>query len=83
MDKKHYKMWATVECSFCIKAQELFLAEGIPHETIILSRGAELDQIKERYNHATVPIIIEKGTDETERLVGGYTDLALDLGVEI
>ena len=77
-----YKAWVLPECPYCVKAQALLVAKGLPHLLVGVQAGPELENLKEEYGHDTVPIIVKLNETGSEELVGGYTDLALSLGVD-
>ena len=74
MDK--YKVWVKSGCPFCQEAKTLLLEKQIPHEIVVLDKDPDLlEEVKEKYNWKTVPIVIKQKPEETEELIGGYTDL--------
>ena len=61
--------WA--RCPFCIRAKELLDDEGIAYDEHVMDgRNKELDELKRRYDHDTVPIILLDG-----EFIGGCTEL--------
>lgn len=58
-------------CPFCVRAKAILDEAGIPYvEHLMDGKGPELDQIKRRYRHPTVPIILLDG-----EFIGGCDDL--------
>ena len=72
---KHYTLWVKADCCFCIKARDEFFKQKVSHTINIMDKNLdELDKLKEKWNHPTVPIIIHQDSGK-ETLIGGYTDL--------
>ena len=73
----YYQIFGRATCPFCTKAWELLVQRGINH--MFCEMGACPDLIshyKEKYDSTTVPIIIERYTDNDEsKYIGGCTDL--------
>lgn len=87
--EKTYIVHARERCPFCVSAVNLLstLRGQVTycvffHEN---KRDPKLLQEQKKWSWKTVPIVIESTTSEhgdvTERLIGGYTDLCLELGV--
>lgn len=59
-------------CGFCRAALDLLRSRGVDfvHHDMD-GKGAELSEIKRRYGHPTIPVVLIDG-----ELVGGYTELA-------
>jgi len=76
-----FKIYALKNCNFCKNAVEELRIRGI-HFLYCPMDGppdgppivVTLDMIKEKYNWKTVPIVI-KVEEDSEELIGGYTDL--------
>lgn len=78
------------DCPFCESA--LNVLSRFKSEITYAVRFYESDQREslvleqDKWNWKTVPVVVEvtesKSGDTVERLVGGYTDLCLELGVE-
>lgn len=61
--------WTT--CPFCVRAKEILEDEGIPYEEHVMDgKRAELSEVKRRYDHDTVPIILLDG-----EFIGGCSEL--------
>lgn len=62
--------WTT--CPFCVRAKDLLKSKGVDFtEHVMDGKDAELNEVKRKYQHSTVPIVIVDGN-----LIGGYTELA-------
>ncbi|MHC4376506.1 MAG: glutaredoxin domain-containing protein [Planctomycetota bacterium] len=62
--------WTT--CPFCVRAKDLLKSKGVDFtEHVMDGKDAELNEVKRKYQHNTVPIVIVDGN-----LIGGYTELA-------
>ena len=74
-----YHLHVIEECPFCKAAVDL-LSSG-PHEYSVSYYDWDdttLNEVKQNYNHPTVPIISKRtkvGDEEVEELIGGYTEL--------
>lgn len=67
--KAEMYVWTT--CPFCVRAKALLLERGVELEEHVMdARNAELDEVKDRYRHFTVPIILLDG-----EFIGGYDEL--------
>tara|TARA_R110000824_G_scaffold1643_8_gene8175 strand:+ start:1438 stop:1683 length:246 start_codon:yes stop_codon:yes gene_type:complete len=72
---EHYTMWIKINCPFCISARDEFFRQRVNHTINIMDENLdELNELKEKWTHPTVPIIIHQ-KDGEETLIGGYTDL--------
>lgn len=72
---KHITMWVKWHCPFCVKAKDLLYDQKVSHTIHIMDdRLKELDEIKEKWDFSTVPIIVVQD-DKNDILIGGYTDL--------
>lgn len=79
---KHYTLWVKSHCPFCIKAKDALYANKLDHTIHIMDdRLEELDELKEKWNHFTVPLITLEDGKQPE-LIGGYTDLKKHFGSE-
>lgn len=69
------EMYTWAMCPFCVRAKDLLNRKGVEFtEHLMDGKDAELNEVKRKYQHSTVPIVIVDGN-----LVGGYTELvALD-----
>ena len=65
------ELYTWVRCPFCVRAKQILDENEIPYvEHAMDGKGAELDEIKRRYRHPTVPIILLDG-----RFIGGCDEL--------
>jgi glutaredoxin 3 len=69
------ELYTWTSCPFCIRAKDLLKSKGVDFtEYVMDGKDAELNEVKRKYQHSTVPIVLVDGN-----LVGGYTELvALD-----
>ena len=66
------ELWTWSTCPFCIRAVRLLRERGVDFEEHVMDgRDAELAEVKRRYGHPTVPIVVLDGA-----FVGGYSELA-------
>ena len=71
---KYYKMYVTTGCSYCIKVlQTMIDTKQTFYVEFMDSRLDILNEVKEKYKHPTVPIVIEVDGEE-EKLIGGCTE---------
>lgn len=88
--EKTYIVHAREQCPFCVSAVNLLSTlRGQITYCVFFHEGKKdpkLLQEQKKWDWKTVPIIIEsfesESGDLTERLVGGYTDLCSELGVD-
>jgi glutaredoxin 3 len=58
-------------CPFCIRAKQLLESKGVAYtEHVMDERSAELNELKRKFGHSTVPIILIDG-----EFIGGNDDL--------
>ena len=71
-----YILFVKQQCPFCVKAQSLLEEKNLEHNVINFedSQRDTLQEIKNAYEWATVPMIFCRSGSMTE-FVGGYTDL--------
>ncbi len=67
-------------CPFCIRAKALLDRRGVEYtEHVMDDKDMELNALKRKYNHRTVPIVLIDGN-----FIGGASDLeALDTRGEL
>jgi glutaredoxin 3 len=71
-DSPRVLVYTTQYCGFCVAAKRLLEARAVPFREVDLSGDPELrEQIRDRWNWMTVPVIVADGD-----LIGGYTELA-------
>ena len=83
IDKRYFIIHGQTSCSFCVRAAGLLESKNISYIFSPLE-GELLNEAKERWDHKTVPIVIERDLHhaEHERLIGGYDDLSVYLNPE-
>ena len=71
LNKMKAKIWTWSYCPFCKKAKEILNKNKIKFEEHIMdNKPEELEKMKNKYNHQTVPIILLNG-----KFIGGCDDL--------
>jgi glutaredoxin len=88
--EKTYIVHARERCPFCVSALNLLSTlRGKATYCVFFHENKgdpKLLQEQKKWNWDTVPIVVESTTDEhgdiSQRLIGGYTDLCLELGVD-
>jgi len=78
MGKNNYKMYRKPECPWGKKAETLFKERDITFEDHAFGSKEEEKKFKEEHSVQTTPQIFE-----VEKRVGGYTELAKKLGIEV
>lgn len=67
------ELWTWTYCPFCVRAKDLLERRGIEYtEHVMDGKDAELDEVKARFQHPSVPIILLDG-----EFVGGCNELNL------
>ena len=87
--EKTYVVHAREDCPFCISAVNLLSSFRGKLTYCVLFHESRQDpkllQEQVKWDWSTVPIVIENtedgNGDHHQRLIGGYTDLCLELGV--
>ena len=75
MGAMYFHVFSKKRCKFCVSTKKLLEEKKLPHViTYVDSAPQALDELKERCQWETVPIIFEILGDK-EAFVGGYTDL--------
>jgi len=74
---RYFEIYAWTECPFCTHAKELLIEKQEQFMFCCLDQSdVLLRYIKNKYNWKTVPMIIEKHTENNEeKFIGGFTDL--------
>ena len=66
------EIWTWSYCPFCVEAKRVLDAHGVEYEEHVMdSEPAALDEVKRKYSHPTVPIILLDG-----EFIGGASELA-------
>lgn len=74
---RYYQIYAWTECPFCVHAKKLLIEKEEQFMFCCLDQSDTLlEFIKSKYNWKTVPMIIEKNTNNNEEtFIGGFNDL--------
>ena len=74
---RYFQVYAWTECPFCVHAKELLIEKGEQFMFCCLDQSdALLRFIKTKYKWETVPMIVERHTENNdEKFIGGFTDL--------
>ena len=79
---KKYIVYGRSSCPYCIKVANKLLRQGKTFYVEMYDNNPEkLEQIKKRYNHPTIPVVI--CIDEKEILIGGCDDTIDHLKEEV
>lgn len=82
-DYTYYTLYLTEGCPYCVSALELAKSSGVEYYAQFLEwESPILLEAKEKYNHNTVPVVVETQVangEHNERLIGGYTEFAAHL----
>ena len=73
----YYKIICWTGCPYCVRAKALLIEERAHFEYCSVDHSRDLlNYYTKKYHHSTVPIIIKINTeDESEKFIGGYTEL--------
>jgi len=77
MDKKyHFFLWTKKKCPFCIKAVDnLFDEDHAYTEYQMDDDPTALQQVKDKLNWKTVPMVLVQCSDGETKFIGGNDDL--------
>tara|TARA_B100001564_G_C20558544_1_gene632631 strand:- start:161 stop:421 length:261 start_codon:yes stop_codon:yes gene_type:complete len=82
-DYTYYTLYLAEDCPYCVSALDLARSSGVEYYAQFLEwESPILLEAKEKYNHSTVPVVIETRVtngESNERLIGGYTEFAAHL----
>ena len=75
----YYKIYAKVECPFCVQAINKMNEHGFDHSLTLVDKSTDyFESIKKKYDHHTVPIILKVPKADTYgniyEVIGGYDD---------
>ena len=74
--KRYFFLWIKPECPYCQKASDLLAENEYPHTLYNLDSDPELmNKVKQKFNHKTVPMIVEQRNDGESNFIGGCDDL--------
>ena len=78
---KKYIIYGRSSCPFCIKVINKLLRQGKTfYAEMYDDQPDKLEEIKKRYNHPTIPVVIIQ--DSKEILIGGCDDTIKHLNLE-
>ncbi len=65
------ELYTWTYCPFCVRAKQLLDTKGVAYtEHVMDDKPAELNELKAKYGHSTVPIVLIDGA-----FIGGNDDL--------
>ena len=71
----HYNIWIKWHCPYCGDAQDEMRNQRVSYSVFVMDeRLEELETLKEKWDHSTVPLITTL-KDGKEVLIGGYDNL--------
>jgi len=80
---KHFHIFATSTCPFCVEAIKVLDASGLEYVLTILDKCPEYrNQLKKKWKWDTVPIIITRDVNGAEELIGGCSDLKQHFNID-
>ena len=73
---KYFIVHGRTSCPFCVKAVGLLESKNMAYIFSPVD-GEILTEVKRKWDHATVPIVVERDLHECEyeSFIGGYTEL--------
>ena len=72
----YYHIYAKAECPFCVKAINLLHGLGYDFVLTLVDNSPDYyHKIKKKYEHQTVPMIVERNLIDEENFIGGYSEL--------
>ena len=78
----YYHMFVKSRCSFCKEAKDILKKEGVEHVISSMDNASmALNQLKEKTNHRTVPIIFQV-VDNQYNFIGGCQELKESLNAK-
>jgi glutaredoxin 3 len=77
-------IYTKINCSYCVKAKELFNEKGISYQEYIISSGFGESALTENQQYVTKAMLLEKAPNAKTvpqiwlegNYIGGYTELA-------
>lgn len=80
---KFYTLYLAEGCPYCDSALDLARDSGLEYYAHLLEwQDPRLLEAKAKYDHRTVPVIVETtvdGDSRTEKFIGGYTEFKAHL----
>lgn len=65
------ELYTSSWCPFCIRAKQLLDGRQVTYTEFVMDgKDAELDEVKKKYGHSTVPIVVID-----DELIGGCDEL--------
>jgi glutaredoxin len=72
----YYHIYAKAECPYCVKAINLMNELGYEFVLTLVDASPEYYyKLKKKYEHDTVPMIVEYDVAGHEKFIGGYSEL--------
>lgn len=72
----HYHIYAKAKCPYCVKAINLLHEMGYEFVLTLVDNSPEYyHKLKQKYEHPTVPMIVERSVAGDEWFIGGWSDL--------
>ena len=72
----YYHIYAKSECPFCVKAINLMHEMGYEFVLTLVDNSPEYyHKLKRKYEHQTVPMVIEYNLAGNEKFLGGFSDM--------
>ncbi len=62
-------VYSTEYCPYCSRVKALLREHGVEFQDIMLSSREQIQEIKDKYNWRTVPVVILNG-----QFIGGFDD---------
>ena len=79
----YYTLYLVEDCPYCISALDLARDSGLEYYAKLLEwESSILSEAKEKYNHSTVPVVVQTQVIDGEHndcLIGGYTEFLAHL----
>ena len=74
---RYFEIYAWTDCPYCINAKEILVERQEQFVFCCIDQSDRLlHHIKTKWGWKTVPLILEKNTDDNSvKFIGGYTDL--------
>ena len=72
----YYHIYAKAECPYCVMAINLMHEVGYEFVLTLVDNSPEYyHKLKGKYDHQTVPMIVEHRLSGDEEFIGGFTEL--------
>ena len=74
--QRRYVLYGRYSCPYCVEASDLLGSLGLDCQFIDIEKDPEfLQELKEFYQHKTVPMIIRIDEAGVVKFIGGYDNL--------